>query len=979
MSTTIFGNGTFNFNNVNPGSAVTGTATLTAGTLGGAGSFKVTNVFHWASGTISGTGSLLIYTGALLDIPDGAPRNILGNYTLDNRGTVDRAGSNVGVLNITGSYNQARVNDVGQITGNLVVDLDGPFPNQDQISVIGTVALDGALTVHPNFTPTPGESFPIILNDGNDPVVGTFAGLPEGSTLNVNGIRFAISYIGGDGNDVTLTVPTVPDISITPVTLPEGNSGPNPFVFTVTLSNPTIQPVTVDFFTQDGTAQAGSDYTAASGTILFNPGETQKTITVTVNGDTAPENDETFVVQLANPQNATLAAPTNAVGTILDDDTPAAVQFSAPTFVVSEGAAFAVLTVTRTRSSTPLTVDFSTSPGSATADVDYQSTTGTVSFAAGQPAALLQIPIINDRIFEGDETFNVTLSNVQAPPPGGFLGSPVTTTVTIQDNDPAPVISINDATAPEGAGSMMVFTVTIPNPSSLPVTVPFSTQDGTALAGQDYVATSGTLTFAPGDTTKTVNVPLIDDAVAEPAELFFLNLGTPTNGTVGRAQATGTIPTDAGTFVFDQASYTVSEVAGGINVTVLRTLGADGDINVNYATADGAARAGADYIATSGTLTIPAGQTSAVINIPIVNDRHFEPTEDFSISLSSPSGFAALGTPSTATISILDDDPRAGTMAVPVVVNKTGMVRVFDSGTRQLKFTVNAYAAPFKGDIRVAMADVNGDNVPDIITTLGAKSSEVRVFDGVAGAPLATFNAFPVPFKGGLFVAAGDLNRDGHADIVVGAGSDVATIAAFDGASVLAGNPTTLVSPFPAFLGRMKTGVSVAVGDVNADGFADIIAGSGQGASTVRVFSGTDQSILHFFFGFPGKAKKGVVKDGLKGGVYVAAGDVNQDGAFDIIVAPRKGGGSRVNVFNGADPASQPAPIYSFAAFGNTSKPTTVAATNADGDGFDDIVTGIPQKGGPEIRIMSGANPNQNLVDFSLASDKQSASYVAGE
>src|SRR5262249_4772982 len=159
-----------------------------------------------------------------------------------------------------------------------------------------------------------------------------------------------------------------PSLSINDVTQPEGNSGTTSFVFTVSLSQASGKTVTVNYATADGTATAGSDYTAASGTLSFAPGDLSKTVTVLVNGDTAVEPDETFFVKLTNLTNATIAVG-QGTGTILNDDSSAAVSLSISSVSQFEGNSGTTPFVFRVSLSAPatstVTVNFATADGTA--------------------------------------------------------------------------------------------------------------------------------------------------------------------------------------------------------------------------------------------------------------------------------------------------------------------------------------------------------------------------------------------------------------------------------------------------------------------------------------------------------------------------------------------------------------------------------------------------------------------------------------
>jgi len=223
--------------------------------------------------------------------------------------------------------------------------------------------------------------------------------------------------------------------------------------------------------------------------------------------------------------------------------TPPVLQFSSPTYSVAEGGGSALITVTRSGETNSLvTVQYSTSPGTASPSADYVPVVGTLSFAAGVTSQTFSVPITGDNIDEPNETLTLSLSN-----PGSATLGLSSATLTINDDDPSPAITIDDNTQAEGGfgTSNMTFLVKLSNPSASTITVDFTTAPGTATAGLDYTTTSGTLTFNPGVTTQQINVPIIGDTAMEGDETFFVNLSNVSAGaTIGDNQAVGTIAND---------------------------------------------------------------------------------------------------------------------------------------------------------------------------------------------------------------------------------------------------------------------------------------------------------------------------------------------------------------------------------------------------------------------------------------------------
>jgi hypothetical protein len=282
---------------------------------------------------------------------------------------------------------------------------------------------------------------------------------------------------------------------------------------------------------------------------------------------------------------------------------PGTLALSSSTYSVGEGDGTVTITVTRTGGTDgAVSVNYAMTDGSATggaacgvAGIDYVNTGGTVNFANGQSSQTFTIEICEDGIFEGNETFIVTLSN---PTGGATIGTPSSATVTIIDNDSPPLtpsLSINDVRVVEGdtGTRTATFTVTLANPNSNVVTVQYATKNGTATAGVDYIATSGMLTFNPGTTTQPINVTIIGDTIIEANETFFVNLFNPTNATITRAQGVGIIIDDDSAVIgdFDNdglTDFSVYRPSTGVwfvlqsssGVPNINTFGAPGDIIV---------------------------------------------------------------------------------------------------------------------------------------------------------------------------------------------------------------------------------------------------------------------------------------------------------------------------------------------------------------------------------------------------------------
>jgi hypothetical protein len=277
------------------------------------------------------------------------------------------------------------------------------------------------------------------------------------------------------------------------------------------------------------------------------------------------------------------------------------------------------------------------------------------------------------------------------------------------------------------------------------------------------------------------------------------------------------------------------------------------------------------------------------------------------------------------------------------------LVNVYNmNGT--LKFSFFAYPKNFTGGVRVATGDVNGDGVEDIITAPGPGSvADIKVFDGATGGLIREFLAYSPAFLGGAYVAAGDVNGDGFADIITGAGAGGGPdVRVFDGQT------GPLIQEFFAYTAAFAGGVTVAAGDVNGDGFADIITGAGPGGGPhVEAFDGHTGALIRSFMG---------ADPTFTGGVFVAAGDINGDGFSDIIVSQgsQPGVESRVRTFNGLNLAL----MNSFVPFPSYTGGVRVAADDIDGDGKADLIIGSGAGVGSHVMGLRGFNLT-SLLNFS--------------
>jgi hypothetical protein len=328
-----------------------------------------------------------------------------------------------------------------------------------------------------------------------------------------------------------------PSISVDDVTVDEDIGI---YSFDVELSQPTDVDVTVDAAYAGESAGMGQDFNPPLDTeVTIYAGDTLGYAAFEIVDDALYEPSETFTVALQDAVNATIGDG-NGRATILDNDPPPTPAFLVSDGTASEGAGTVQLNMTLSSpSNDPVRVDVVTSDGTATAGSDYVAISGYVYFPPGVTAKTIVLQLKEDALDEPDETYFFNLSN----PQGAAIGDGQAT-ITIVDNDlPRPTLSVADVVVMENAGTARMV-VTLSHAYTQPVGVAVSTVDQTALVTADYSALSGTITFAPGVTQKTVELSIVDDASIEDQEAFLLHLASPTNGTIADADATVTIIDD---------------------------------------------------------------------------------------------------------------------------------------------------------------------------------------------------------------------------------------------------------------------------------------------------------------------------------------------------------------------------------------------------------------------------------------------------
>ncbi len=518
-----------------------------------------------------------------------------------------------------------------------------------------------------------------VLTDDNVGNERAPAWSPDGSKIvyesapNGGDTEISVTNADGSGGETQLTNNTAQDASPDWQRLPasdgtsatcaigntrveEGDSGTSGATFEVDCDNPTDTTSAVDYTTSDGTAHRSADYTTANGSFSVPPGASHAQIAVTVRGDSAPEPHETFRITLDSP-DVTIARPT-ATATIVDDDGFGVTVATASHLEGDSGSTDVDLQVRLSDTADqPVNVYWIFRSTSAQAGVDYDIDSRVLTFAPGETSQVIAFQVIGDTLVEGNETIQIVpASRVinDADIHGGGL--------TITDDDDtatAPTISIEDASVQEGdtGTTSMPFKVRLSAPSDKAVTVDYLAADGSAAAPDDYAPATGTVTFAPGETSRPVTIGVAGDVLDETDESLTVDLSKPVNATIADGSGEGSILDDDAPPAISINSVTVNEgdaITTPMVFTVSLPAPSGKTVRVAYATSDGSATALADYAPGAGDVVFPPGETAQTVTIDIVGDALDEPNETFTVSLSGADNASILDATGTGTIT--DDD-----------------------------------------------------------------------------------------------------------------------------------------------------------------------------------------------------------------------------------------------------------------------------------------------------------------------------------
>jgi len=738
---------------------------------------------------------------------------------------------------------------------------------------------------------------------------------------NVTGAR-TVSFLAHDDLGATSNLATM-QISVT------SNAGPNDDFYETNEDVPLIVPAT-GLLANDPAGATSISTTPvtlpSNGTLLLNsdgsfrytPNQDwngKDVFTYRYNGSVTGTAQVTIVVDSVNdPPVVTLLS--NAIAVNEDSGVYAQAGFSVvhpgPTTAIDEASQTVSTSISNSNSAIFVTQPVLDSSGRLTfSPAPNANGVATITLTA-QDSGGVFIPADHDTTIV---TFTITINSVNDQPSFQLTGNPATVT---EDANPQTVANFaknfqpGPATALDEVGQVPMYVLT-----AIGNTGPNSPTGKLEFTAGPSINAAGDLTYtlAPNSNgTATFSVVVKDN-------------GGTANGGIDTSTAhtftiTATPVNDPPTVVNDTAT-----VLWNSNATPISVLSNDSDLP--------------DVGETISVINVSGPSNGSVAILPNGTGVTYKPEVGFtgadSFQYTVSDGHGASST-ATVTVHVV----QANTTSTNIVALGSGVgghnqVRIYDANSGVFVAGFTAFDPNFEGGVTVATGDVNGDGVPDVIAAAGPGGGpRVEIIDGTKLGVLqginqianptsyiANFFAYDWMFTGGVTVAAGDVNGDGKADVIVGTGAGGGpNVKVISGAKINQVGPDGLpadaavIASFFAYDANFRGGVNVAAGDVNGDGFFDVITAAGAGGGAhIKAFSGfklfnggpnSNGAILASFYGYD---------PSFRGGVTVAAGDVNGDGLADFILGAGPGGGSHVKIFS---PFNLATPIESFFSFDPT-------------------------------------------------------------
>ena len=609
-------------------------------------------------GTASGAGNVIsgnntgIVIQAVLATGNVVDGNLIG-LTANGSAPLSNVTDGVEILNspanIIGAIVAGAGNQIGGTSNGNGVELSGVDTTGNVLwgNFIGTNS-EGA-----ELLGNSGDGVAIDANASNNTVGGTITG--AGNTIEFNA-GTGVGVSSGTGNSIlSNSIDSNQQLGI--VLSGNGNDGQSAPSLTsaipassATLIQGTLSSLpTTTFLIQFFTSPTADPSGYGQGQTLVGSTE----VTTTASGQASFDLSLSSLLATGLAVSATATNESTGDSSAFSNDVltgPVNVEFASASFSAYASSGSATISVQRTGNlGATFTVAYATSNGTAQAGVNYTATQGTLTFNPDQTVETFTVPLATNIPPSGTLTVNLTLSD---PTGGASLGTPATSVLTILDNRPILVqFGASDYTYDESAGEAII-TVTRNSPSGTS-TVEYATGGGTAEPGVEYTPVDGTLTFIPGSTTDSFDVPLEGNLNQAGQWTVGLSLSDPTGAALGDpSQATLNLTAGPGAVEFTTSSVTVPESSGGVLITVNRVGGASGTISVDYAANEGTAIPGVDYTPVSGTLTFAPGVMQLSFILPLVANSTNPNEGTVAVTLSSPGGGATLGSPSVEIVTI---------------------------------------------------------------------------------------------------------------------------------------------------------------------------------------------------------------------------------------------------------------------------------------------------------------------------------------
>ena len=607
-------------------------------------------------------------------------------------------------LSVKASYTDGlgKLKSVTSSPTSLVANVnDLPMGN---VSITGTPAQGQILNASNNLTDADGLGIityqwlrdnNVISNATNSSY--TLTALDVGKSLLVKA-----SYIDALGtaeslSSTSLQIPASNQLSVNSPTINEGDIGQTNLTFTLTLPQAAKQNGSLDYVFKSGTAVAGTDFSATSGTVQFKVGDTSKAIIVPILGDTTIENDETFNLVLSNPVNIELSgnsAALSGTGTIRNDDFPLLTLANNQSIQEgNSGKTPLIFTVKLSEAAlSDVSVDYAIQDGTATVEKDFIAQTGTLKFAVGEKEKTISVDIIGDTSEEPDETFTLTINNPKNVKFANSVSELHSIGTILNDDGQNVRLSSPTMTERDSGIGYMKFVLSIDFAVNNDISFDYRTQDGTATSEIDYINSSGLIKIPAGSKSTEILIPIIGDTLVEADEIFSLLLSNPKgltlSGKVLNLTSLGTIQNDDFPILTLVSSKTVYEPSVGSkrwDIPLTLSTQIPQDVVVSYHTESGTATEDVDFLKTNNQITLSAGSNSGVIPIYILADSLEDLDETFKLIIDKVEGSAKLPVGKSK----LNSDITISGNSVPTLAIQNTVLREGDAGNSNLVFKVN--------------------------------------------------------------------------------------------------------------------------------------------------------------------------------------------------------------------------------------------------------------------------------------------------